>query len=93
VFIQGTGSISQTLSLSAGSYSLSFKAAQRSGQIQPIQVTLDGIQIGSPVSPSSTSFSSFSIPFSVATTGAHTIAFTGTDPNDKTTFIDAVMLQ
>jgi hypothetical protein len=45
------------------------------------------------VSPASTSFSGFSIPFSVATTGTHTITFTGTDPSDKTTFIDEVTLQ
>ena len=53
---------------------------------------MDGIQIGSLVSPASTSFSSFSIAFSVSTTGAHTISFTGTDPSDKTTFIDQVTL-
>ena len=29
----------------------------------------------------------------VATSGAHTIAFTRTDPNDKTTFIDGVTVQ
>ena len=96
-FVQGTSTVTQTLSLNAGSYTLSFQAAQRSccvvPYVQPIKVTVDGTQIGSLVSPASTSFSSFSIPFSVATSGAHTIAFTGTDPNDKTTFIDKVTLQ
>jgi len=87
-----TGTITQTLSLNAGSYALSFQAAQRSGQVQPIKVTVDGTQIGSLLSPASTSFSSFSIPFSVATTGAHTLTYTGTDPNDRTTFIDSVTL-
>jgi hypothetical protein len=92
-FIQSISSISQTLSLNAGSYTLTFKAAQRNGQIQPVRVTVDGTQIGSLVSPPSTGFSSFSIPFSVATTGSHTIVFTGTDSNDRTTFIDSVTIQ
>jgi hypothetical protein len=96
-FIQGTSSLTQTLSLNAGSYTLSFQAARRAccvaPNVQPIKVTIDGAQIGSLASPASTSFSSFSIPFSVATTGAHTIVFTGTDANDKTSFIDAVTVQ
>jgi len=92
-FIQSISTISQTLSLNAGSYTLAFKAAQRNGQIQPVRVTVDGAQIGSLVSPASISFSSFSIPFSVATSGSHTIVFTGTDPNDRTTFIDSVTIQ
>jgi hypothetical protein len=96
-FVQATGMISQTLSLNAGSYTLSFKAAQRGccslPYVQPVKVTVDGVQIGSLVSPTSTSFTSFSIPFSVTGTGAHTLTFAGTDPNDKTTFIDAVTIQ
>ena len=92
-FLQGTSTISQTLSLNAGSYTLSFQASSRWGVPQPIKVTVDGTQIGSLVSPASTSFTVFSIPFAVATTGAHTLAFTGTDPDDKTTFIDSVVVQ
>ena len=95
-FIQGTGTISQTLSLTAGSYTLSFKAAQRSccvsPYVQPIQVSVDGIPVGSPVSPTSTGFASFSISFSVATTGAHAITFAGTIASDRSTFIDNVAL-
>jgi len=82
--------MAQTVSLSAGSYTLSFQAAYRACcGVQPVKVTVDGTQIGGLVSPSM-SFTEFSIPFSVAISGAHTITFTGTDPNDKTTFIDAV---
>ena len=85
------------MSLNAGSYTLSFQAARRSccvaPYVQPIKVTVDGTQIGSLVSPANTSFSIVSIPFSVAMTGAHTIVFTGTDVNDKTTFIDSVTIQ
>jgi hypothetical protein len=92
-FIQNIGTITQTITLDAGSYTLSFQAARRGGQIQPIKVTVDGTQIGSLVSPANASFSPFSIPFSVATTGAHVLRFVGTDGSgDRSTFIDAVTL-
>ncbi len=95
-FVQSTGSMSQTLNLNAGGYTLSFQAARRgccvAPYVQPIQVSVDGVPVGGVVSPASTSFSSVSIPISITTTGAHTITFTGTDPSDKTTFIDAVTL-
>ena len=95
-FIQGTSTISQALNLNTGSYTLSFQAAQRAccvaPYVQPVKVTIDGVQIGSLVSPTSSSFATFSISFTVAASGAHTIAFAGTDSSDKTTFIDAVTL-
>ncbi len=73
-FIQGTGSISQTLSLNAGGYTLSFQAARRAccvlPFVQPIQVSVDGVAAGGLVSPASTSFGGVSIPISIATTGA-----------------------
>jgi uncharacterized delta-60 repeat protein len=93
-FIQNTSSISQALSLNAGSYTLSFKAAQRpcclTPNTQPIQVSIDGTPLGSPITPASTSFGAFSIPISLASSGTHTIAFAGTNPNSNATFIDAV---
>lgn len=95
-FVQGVGTLSQTLDLTAGSYTLSFKAARRSccvsPYVQPLRVTVDGAQIGSMVSPATTSFAPYSIPFTIATSGKHVIAFAGTDSSDKTTFIDAVAL-
>jgi len=90
-FIQGVnpmGTISQTLSLNAGIYTLSFPAARRAysvSYVQPIQVTVDGTAVGSLVSPASPSFSAFSIPFAVSTTGPHTITFTGTRALSSTT--------
>ena len=96
-FIQGTGTISQTLSLNAGSYTLSFQAARRGccvvPHVQPVKVSVDGTQIGSLVSPASTSFAAFSIPFSVASSGSHTIMFAGTNAVDNTAFIDNVTIQ
>jgi hypothetical protein len=95
-FIQATGMISQSLSFAAGTYTLSFQAAQRAccsaPNVQPVKVAVDGTQIGSLVSPPGTSFTAVSIPFSVASGGAHSITLAGTDPNDRTTFIDAVAL-
>src|SRR5207245_2655949 len=95
-FIQGISTISQTLSLTAGGYTLVFNAAQRSccvsPYVQPIQVTVDGTPVGSPVSPASASFSNFNIPFSVSTSGSHTITFSGTVATDKSTFIDNITL-
>jgi hypothetical protein len=96
-FIQGTGTISQTLNLNAGSYTLSLKAAQRgccvSPYVQPIRVTVDGTQAGSLISPASTSFATYSVAFTIATSGTHTIVLAGTDASDKTAFIDAVTIQ
>lgn len=96
-FVQATGSMSQVVNLNAGSYTLSFQAAGRTNgccspppNTQPLRITVDGAQIGSLVTPLSTSFSPFSVSFSVASNGAHTIMFAGTDSRDKTTFIDAV---
>ncbi len=95
-FLQGTGGISQALTLGVGTYTLSFKAAQRgccvSPFVQPVKVTLDGVQIGGLISPPSKSFTAFSVVLSVAASGTHTIGFAGTDTSDKTTFIDAVTL-
>jgi hypothetical protein len=96
-FIRYTGSVSQTLSLNAGSYTLSFKAARRNCCTvpygQPIKVTLDGIQIGALITPSTTSFATFNIAFSVASSGSHTLSFSGTNSLNNTTFIDAVSIQ
>ena len=73
-FIQSTGSISQALSLNAGTYTLTLQAAQRfCGDMlctQRIRIAVDGIQVGSLVSPAGTSFSPFSVTFSVATSGS-----------------------
>src|SRR5262249_28261339 len=58
--------------------------------VQPIRVTVDGAQVGSLISPPGTTFTTVSVPFTVASTGSHTIGFAGTDSADKTTFIDGV---
>ncbi len=96
-FVQGTGSIAQTVYLNTGTYTLSFKAARRECCAapfpQPVMVTVDGTPIGSLVSPPKPKFNSFTMSFAVVTSGAHTIMFAGTNPDDNTTFIDVVALR
>lgn len=93
-FLQSTGYMSQTISLNNASYLISFKAAQRGsdGHAQPVRFSIDGTQVGSLVSPASTSFSTYSIPFTVATAGIHTVKFEGTVNDGSTTFIDSVVI-
>ena len=79
----------------AGSYSLSFLAAQRAGDagVQTIQLMVDGNAVGAPVQPQDTSYQSLDVNFWVSA-GNHTIALAGLDPNggDNTAFIDAVSI-
>lgn len=98
--IQNLGTISQTINFNAGSHTLSMQVARRiqgvpAGGVQPIKVSIDGQQIGSLISPTSSSFSLFTIPFSIATSGAHTLSFAGTvgaTGDNLTTFIDEVVI-
>lgn len=60
--------------------------------VEPVRVSVDGAQVGSLVSPGSTSFAAFNIVFSIATSGTHATMFAGTDPSNKATHIDAVRL-
>ena len=93
-FIQGVGSISQTITMNAGSYMLSFKVARRATQLQPLNVSIDGTQVGSLVSPpADNSFQQVNIPITISTTGSHTLKFQGTDGvGDKSTFLDTVTM-
>jgi type IV pilus assembly protein PilY1 len=92
-FIQNNGSMAQALVLNAGSYTLSFLAARRGGQLNPVQVTLDGAPIGALVAPVDANFASFSIAVTIATPGVHVFSFAGTNVSgDMSTFIDAVTI-
>ncbi len=93
-FIQNLGSFSQSIAMNAGSYRISFLAARRGGQVQPIVVSVDGIALGAPVIPTDDSqFNTVTFGFSIATSGAHTVTFSGTDGSgDKSSFIDLVSI-
>jgi RHS repeat-associated protein len=97
-FLQKTGAMSQTVNgWVAGSYVLSFYAAQRdeSGtvQAQNFEVLIDGAVVGT-ITPTSASYAVYTTPAFAVTAGSHTIEFLGLDSagGDNTAFIDAVKL-
>jgi subtilase family serine protease len=96
-FLQGFGSASQSVSFAAGTYSLSFRAAQRgngNASSQTFQVLVDGTVRGT-FTPTDTNYATFTTSsFTFSTAGAHTITFVGIDPDglDNTAFIDSVRL-
>jgi hypothetical protein len=94
-FLQSGGSqISQAVSFTAGSYTLSFQAAQRGNyqaSSQTFEVLIDGTVVGT-FTPASTSYATFTTSAFTLSAGSHTIAFLGLNPNggDNTAFIDDV---
>jgi hypothetical protein len=95
--MQANGTIAQTINLAAGSYTLSFQAAQRGNyQVgnQIVRVQLDGVTVGQ-YQPPSASYTSYATPsFTVASSGNHTITLVGIGTgSDFTAFIDDVRLQ
>jgi len=96
-FLQGTGSFSQTVAnWAAGSYTLSFKAAQRGNyqaSRQDFNVQVDGVVVGT-FTPSGTSYQSYTTTGFTVTAGAHTIKFQGLDSagGDNTAFVDQVAI-
>jgi hypothetical protein len=93
-FVQSNGVISQVLSGFAigTSYTITYSAAQRSGNAQSWNVTIDGTVIKSNT-PGSTSYSPVTATF-MATAVTHTLAFVGTDlaGGDNTVFIDNIRI-
>jgi streptogramin lyase len=89
--IQQAGQISQTIDLPAGVFSLSFAAAQRASNSQTIEVLFDGTPIAF-VTPSGTSYTTFTTNNFAATAGANSLVFRGLNPNggDNSAFIDGL---
>jgi hypothetical protein len=84
------------VNLTAGTYSLSFAAAQRGNfqaSSQTFQVLVDGVSVGA-FTPAGTAYSTFQIGNITLGAGTHTIRFVGLNPNggDNTAFIDNVQL-
>ena len=90
--VRAQGTLSTTVALSAGQYSLSFQMANRSnyGGQQAVQVRVAGTPLPGSYTPS-TSFASYSASFSVAA-GNTEIAFVGVNAGDNTALIDNVVL-
>jgi hypothetical protein len=93
-FLQETGTINQAVNFSAGTYTISFEAAQRANNSQTIEVEVDGSVMGT-ITPSSTSYASYTTNAFTVSAGTHTVAFVGLDPRggDNTAFIDAASIQ
>src|SRR5205823_10025335 len=95
-FLQGFGTLRQSITFAGGVYTVSFRAAQRgnfNASSQSFQVLIDGTVVGA-FHPLGTSYSSFLTGNFAVAPGSHTIAFVATDPDgqDNTAFIDGVQL-
>jgi hypothetical protein len=95
-FLRLTGTTSQDVALAGGSYTVSFRAAQRGNyQVaqQDFQVQIDGTVVGT-FTPSDTSYSPYTTNSFTVAAGTHTLAFVGLDTagGDNTAFIDAVSI-
>ncbi len=95
-FLQVYGTMSQVVNFTAGTYAISFYAAQRRGQSssQKFEVTVDGTVVGT-FTPTSTTYGLYTTSSFTVTAGTHTIEFIGLDPNggDNTAFVDDASIQ
>jgi len=91
----GLGSISQSITFSAtGNYALTFQAARRGGQVQPLRFSVDGVQVGGLLTAAGNSFGLLtSATFSIGTAGPHTLTLSATDNSaDLSAFVDQIIL-
>jgi hypothetical protein len=93
-FIQGNSSISQTVNLAAGTYQISFLAAQSGANVsgnQSLEFLVDGNMVGTvDIVPTNTSYLPYKTAAFTVTSGEHTITFQGLDTGNSTALIDAV---
>ncbi|PWJ45168.1 Beta-glucanase, GH16 family [Quadrisphaera granulorum] len=94
-FLQGNGSLgsmTQTPTWAAGTYTLTFQAARRWNSIQPIVVTINGTTVGT-YTPTSSSFTTITTAKFTVRAGTQKLTLSATDPTgDRTTFIDNIRL-
>ena len=91
-FLQQQGSFSQTVNgWTAGSYQISFQAAQRAGQHQDFQVLIDTTVVGT-FTPTGSGYQTYTTAPLTLAAGTHTITFKGLDTagGDNTALIDAI---
>ena len=87
--------ISQSLTLSAGTYVLSFVGAQWSSNTAPapVELLVDGSMIGT-VTPTNTSWISYQSPSFTVAAGTHTIEFLSpTESGNNVAFLSEVLIQ
>jgi hypothetical protein len=95
-FLQQTGSISESVAgWAAGSYTVSFQAAQRGSKAstEDFQVLIDGIAVGT-FKPTGIAYQGLTTASFTVTAGTHTLAFRGLNSagGDNTALIDAVTI-
>jgi T1SS-143 domain-containing protein len=93
-FVQNVGTIQQSFTMEAGTYTLALSAAGRAlyDGANPIKVYLDNVEIGS-FTPAVNVFGQVAISFTVATDGTHVLKFAGQNTTgDATTFIDNIAI-
>jgi hypothetical protein len=95
-FLQGYGSISQSVDFTAGSYVITVDAAQRGNSqasTQTIEILVDGAVVGT-ITPAGTAYAAYSSKSFIVTAGLHKIAFDGLDPlgGDNTALLDQVTI-
>ena len=95
-FLQGVGSVNQSVSFAAGSYFISFDAAQRGNQFsdQTFQVSVDGVVVGTFNNLASTAYTQLTTSSFTVSAGLHSVMFQGTDLNggDNTALLDDVAI-
>jgi hypothetical protein len=95
-FLQDTGSFSAGGSLAAGTYTISFMAAQAAGNLgtQSFQIMMDGTAIGSPIMPADINYTAGTVTFTTTATGMHTFNFVGLDNSGQmnTVLLDELAL-
>jgi RHS repeat-associated protein len=93
--LQGTGGISQTLTLAAGTYAVTVQAAQRGnwGGPQTFQVLVDGTAVGT-VTTAGAAYAGYATASVTVAAGSHTLTFQGLNPGggDNTALLDQVQL-
>ncbi len=92
--IQNDSSLSQTLSLAAGSYTLSWVDTNRNGyDNQTYDVTLNGDVLDTFSTQAGAAWTTHTLTFTVASAGLQTLSFAGQSlGGDRTSFIDNVQL-
>ncbi|MBA4065783.1 MAG: hypothetical protein C0501_19110 [Isosphaera sp.] len=93
-FLQGAGSIAQTVTLVPGTYALTFRAAQR-GNDQPDgpqTVRADLAGTAQTFTPAGTGYETLTATFAVATAGGYTLTLDGLVGGDSTVLLDDIQL-
>jgi hypothetical protein len=93
-FLQDRGSVGQAVSLAPGTYTLTFRAAQR-GNFQPggpqtVRASLAGTT--RTFTPAGTDYQAFTGTFTVTAAGTYTLLLDGLAGGDSTAFVDDILL-